>query len=122
LNTKNTQVYVAITRSQQIWRLPLMSGGSPSKSGVAIQLSGGHAGPDGIEMDAEDGLVVCHLGVGVWRFDANMLPTHIAHAGDEHRLMTNIAFKGSTLYITDSLNGEILAAEMPVAGKRMYSA
>ena len=58
-----------------------MAGGTPSKTGVAIQLSGGHAGPDGIEMDAEDGLVVCHLGVGIWRFDANMLPTHLVHAG-----------------------------------------
>ena len=121
LNTKNTQVYVAITRSQQIWRLPLMPGGTPSKTGVAIQLSGGHAGPDGIETDAEDGLVVCHLGVGVWRFDSNCLPTHLVHAGSAHRLMTNIAFKGSTLYITDSANGEILTAEMPVAGKKLFS-
>jgi gluconolactonase len=121
LNGKNTQVYVAITRSQQIWRLPLMQGGTPSKTGVAIQLSGGHAGPDGIEMDAEDGLVVCHLGVGIWRFDSNCLPTHLAHAGKKHRLMTNIAFKDKTIYITDSINGEILTAEMPVAGKKMYS-
>jgi gluconolactonase len=121
INNKNTQVYVAITRAQQIWRLPLMSGGTPSKTGVAIQLSGGHAGPDGIEMDAEDGLVVCHLGVGIWRFDANCLPTHLAHSGKKHRLMTNIAFKGKTLYITDSINGEILTVDMPVGGKRMFS-
>jgi gluconolactonase len=125
LNTKNTQIYVAVTRAQQIWRLPLMAGGTPSKTGVAIQLSGGHAGPDGIEMDAEDGLVVCHLGVGIWRFDTNCLPTHLVvggnAAGDSHRLMTNIAFNGKTLFITDSLNGEILAAEMPVAGKKLFS-
>ena len=121
LNRKNSQVYVALTRSQQIWRLPLMAGGTPSKTGVAIQLSGGHAGPDGIEIDDEDGLVVCHLGVGIWRFDSNCLPTHLVHAGKEHRLMTNIAFRGKTLYITDSANGEILSAEMPVAGKKMFS-
>ena len=121
LNTKNTQVYVAMTRSQQIWRLPLMADGSVSKTGVAIQLSGGAAGPDGIEMDAEDGLAVCHLGVGVWRFDANCLPTHLVHGGSKHRLMTNIAFKDKTLYITDSLNGEILTAEMPVAGKTLFA-
>lgn len=122
LNGRNTQVYVAVTRAQQIWRLPLMADGQPSKTGVAIQLSGGHAGPDGIEMDAEDGLVVCHLGIGVWRFDANCLPTHLVHA-EGHRLLTNIAFGGSdrrTLYITDSLNGEILTARMPVAGKVMF--
>jgi gluconolactonase len=122
LNTKNTQVYVAVTRSQQIWRLPLMADGQPSKTGVAIQLSGGHAGPDGIEMDAEDGLIVCHLGVGIWRFDANCLPTHLVYA-ESHRLMTNVAFGGAdgkTLYITDSMNGEILTAKMPVAGKAMY--
>jgi gluconolactonase len=124
LNNRNTHVYVAITRSQQIWRLPLMPGGTLSKTGVAIQLSGGHAGPDGIEMDESDGIVVCHLGVGVWRFDSNCLPTRLAHAGKQHRLMTNIAFGGPgrrTLYITDSLNGEIVTAEMPVAGKTMFA-
>jgi len=124
LNTKNSQVYVAITRAQQIWRLPLMANGTPSKTGVAIQLSGGHAGPDGIEVDAEDGLLVCHLGVGIWRFDANMLPTQLVHAGKHHRLMTNIAFAGpgkKRLFITDSLNGEILTADLAVGGKKMYS-
>ena len=124
LNNKNTQVYVAITRAQQIWRLPLMAGGTPSKTGVAIQLSGGHAGPDGIEVDEEDGLAVCHLGVGVWRFDSNCLPTHLVDSGKERRLMTNIAYGGAkrnVLHITDSLNGEILTAEMPVPGKRMFS-
>ena len=124
LSTGNTHVYVAVTRSQQIWRLPLMAGGTPSKTGVAIQLSGGHAGPDGVECDAEDGLAVCHLGVGIWRFDSNALPTHLVHAGKRHRLMTNIAYGGakrSTLYITDSLNGEILAADLPVPGKKMFA-
>ena len=52
VNNSENQVYVAITRSQQIWRLPLMADNSVSKSGVAIQLSGGHAGPDGLEMDS----------------------------------------------------------------------
>jgi gluconolactonase len=121
LNARNSQVYVAVTRAQQVWRLPLMAGGTPSKSGVAIQLSGGHAGPDGIEMDAEGGLAVCHLGVGVWRFDANMLPTHLVHAGSGHRLMTNLAFKGTRIYVTDSLNGEIVTAELPAAGKKLFS-
>ena len=124
LSPDGSQLYVAVTRAQQVWRLPLMAGGMPSKSGVAIQLSGGQAGPDGIEADAEGGLAVCHLGVGVWRFDADMLPTHLAHAGRRRRFMTNLAFggaQGRTAYVTDSLNGEIVTAEMPVAGKKLFA-
>ena len=51
LSTTDKHVYVGVTRSQQIWRLPLMADGTISKTGVAIQLSGGVGGPDGIEMD-----------------------------------------------------------------------
>ena len=56
------------------------------------------------------------------RFDANGLPTHLVHA-DGHRLLTNLAFGGPdrrTIYVTDSLNGEILTATLPVAGKLLY--
>ncbi len=124
LNVKESQCYVAVTRSQQIWRLPLMADGNVSKTGVAIQMSGGHAGPDGLEADAEDGLVVCHIGTGIWRYDDNCLPTHVIHAGDTHRFMTNIAFGGPDnreLYITDSINGCILRAKTPFAGKKMFA-
>lgn len=124
LSTTETHCYVAATRSQQIWRLPLMADGAISKAGVAIQLSGGRAGPDGIEMDVEDGLLVCQLGIGVWRFDANMLPTHLVYSNDpEHHHLANIAFGGKdnrTLFITGSLSGDILTARLPVAGKRMF--
>jgi gluconolactonase len=124
LSNPGKHCYVAATRAQQIWRLPLMQDGGVSKSGVAIQLSGGLAGPDGIEMDAEDGLAVCHLGIGVWRFGPNMLPTHLVHSDDpRHGHMANIAYGGperKTLYITDSLSGDVLTAPLPVAGKPMY--
>jgi len=125
LSTTEKHCYVGVTRSQQIWRLPLMADGSVSKTGVAIQLSGGVAGPDGIEMDADNGLVVCQLGVGVWRFDANMLPTHLVHSEDpRHHHLSNIAFGGpdrNVLYITEALTGDVLRAEMPVAGKKLFA-
>ena len=124
LSTTEKYCYVAVTRSQQIWRLPIMADGNVSKTGMAVQLSGGAAGPDGIEMDAENGLVVCHLGVGVWRFDANMLPTHLVYSdGAHHHHLDNCAFGGpdlKTLYITEALSGDVLMARMPVAGKKMF--
>lgn len=122
-STTDKHVYVAVTRSQQIWRLPVMHDGQISKTGVAVQLSGG-VGPDGIEMDGENGLCVCHLQVGVWRFDANMLPTHLVCSDHpHHHHLSNIAFGGAdykTLYITESLSGDVLVAKMPVAGKKIF--
>jgi gluconolactonase len=124
VSTTEKHIYVGVTRSQQVWRLPVMHDLAFSKTGVAIQLSGGVGGPDGIEMDAENGLLVCQLGVGVWRFDSNMLPTHLIYSeSDRHHHLANVAFGGPdrrTVYITDSLSGDILKAELPVAGKLLY--
>ena len=94
-NITDKQVYVGVTRSQQIWRLPVMHDGQISKTGVALQLSGGVGGPDGIEMDAENGLLVCQLGVGIWFFNANRLPTHLVHSNDpRHHHLANLVFGG----------------------------
>jgi gluconolactonase len=124
LSNSEKYVYLAVTRAQQIWRLPLMADGSISKAGVAIQLSGGVGGPDGIEMDSADGLLVSQLGVGVWRFDSNMLPTHlICSEIESHHHLANLCFTGAdrrTALITESLSGDVLMAQLPVAGKRMF--
>jgi len=58
------------------------------------------------------------------RMDANMLPTHLVHSSDhKHHHLANLAFGGAdrkTIYITESLSGDILMAKMPVAGKLLY--
>jgi gluconolactonase len=123
VSTTDKHVYVAVTRSQQIWRLPLMHDSQVSKTGVAIQMSGG-VGPDGIEMDSENGLLVCHIGTGIWRYDTNMLPTHLVYAENpKHNHLTNIAFGGpeyKTIYITEAMSGDVLVAKMPTAGKKIF--
>jgi len=124
LSTTEKHIYVGVTRSLQIWRLPLMLDGTISKTGVAVQVSGG-VGPDGIEMDAENGLYCCHVGLGIWRFDSNMLPTHLIHSTDhKHHHLSNLAFGGpdrKDLYITEAMSGDILIAKAPVAGKKLYA-
>ncbi len=123
VSTTDQHVYVGVTRAQQVWRLPLMHDGQVSKTGVAIQMSGG-VGPDGIEMDSDNGLLVCHIGTGVWRFDANMLPTHLVYAEHaDHNHMTNLAFGGpddKTIYITEAMSGDVLCAQVPIAGKKLF--
>lgn len=112
-------LFVAVTRANAVWRIPLAIDGGVTKVGVAIQLSGGLAGPDGLALDEEGGLIVAHAGMGCWRFDALLRPTHFIEPG-VGRFVTNAAFKGKRLYMTESESGSILSVELPVAGRQMY--
>ncbi|MFI5002943.1 MAG: SMP-30/gluconolactonase/LRE family protein, partial [Reyranellales bacterium] len=70
MNRSENVLYVGVTRGNAVWRLPLMADGMASKVGLFIQMSGGHAGPDGMALDAEGGLVVAHPSTTAWRFDS----------------------------------------------------
>lgn len=129
MNLHENVLYVGVTRDNAIWRLPIMPDGTVSKVGRFIQLSGSHSGPDGIALDAEGGAIVAVPSTSVWRFDALGRPTHVLDAGDDI-FCTNIAFGGEanrSLFCVVSRSsrkvpaGTVLRAEMPVAGKAMYS-
>lgn len=126
MNKAENVLYVGVTRGNAVWRLPLMADGMASKVGLFIQMSGGHAGPDGMALDAEGGLVVAHPSTTAWRFDSLGRPTHHVDCGDDI-FCTNIAFAGADLYLVVSRpsreigGGTILKATMPVGGKPMYS-
>ena len=116
-------LYLAVTRNNAVWRVPLLPDGNVGRAGIFIQLSGG-MGPDGMAMDAEGNLAVCHVGMGsVWLFSRLGRPLaeiqSCAGIGT-----TNAAYGGSdgkTLYITESETGTILSAKLDVRGKQMYS-
>jgi gluconolactonase len=124
LNQRESILYVAVTRGNCVWRLPLHADGGTSKVGVFVQLSGGLAGPDGLAMDEDDNLAVAHAGFGrVWLFSHLGIPLFCFHscAG---LMTTNIAYGSAdrgTLYIVESETGSILRASSPVAGRLMYS-
>jgi gluconolactonase len=123
LSPDESVLYVAVTRANAIWRVPLMTDGTVAKVGTFIQLSGG-GGPDGLAIDEAGNLVVAHIGLGVvWLFSARGEPMlRIESCEGTHN--TNMAFGGPdrrTLYITESETGTILKADMPAPGMRMYS-
>lgn len=116
-------LYLAVTRANAVWRVPMLADGRASKVGVFVQLSGGLAGPDGLALDEAGNLAVAHAGLGtVWLF--SRLGEPIARVRScAGALTTNLAYGGpgrKTLYITESETGSVLAADMPVAGRRMY--
>ncbi|ACA19916.1 SMP-30/Gluconolaconase/LRE domain protein [Methylobacterium sp. 4-46] len=124
IDTAMQNLFVAVTRAQQIWRIPLNASGLVAKVGVFSQLHGGLGGPDGIALDAEGCLLVAHTGFGsVWRLSpvaepilrvrspAGISTTNIAYGGQD----------GATLFITESQTGSILTARMPAPGQALFS-
>jgi gluconolactonase len=123
LDLDETALYVAVTRANNVWRVPFMLDGTPSKVGVFTYLSG-MGGPDGMALDEQGGLAIAHIDLGtVWIFNALGEPGYrvISCTG---RKTTNIVYGDHdrrTLYITEGETGTVLRARLPVAGKPLYS-
>lgn len=124
LNGSEHILYVAATRGNSIWRIPLMPDGTASKVGIFIQLSGSLGGPDGLAMDEQDNLVIAHAGLGtVWIFSRLGEPMYRVRSC-MGLATTNVAYGGpdnKNLYITESETGCVLVARLPVAGRIMAS-
>lgn len=110
-------VYLAATRANAVWRVPLVKQhGLVTKVGTYIQLSGG-GGPDGMALDEQGGLAVCHVGAGiVWIFDEVGQPILRLDA-PASRKTTNCAYGGpdrKRLYVT--VGADVMVADVDRAG------
>ena len=123
LSLDEQTLFLAVTRANAVWRVPLMRDGGVAKVGTFIQLSGG-AGPDGLALDQEGNLVVAHAGLGsVWVFSPIGEPLYRVRSC-RGLLTTNAAYGGAdnqTLYITEAGSGSILSARLPVPGRPLFS-
>lgn len=67
LSADERTLFLAVTRANAVWRVPLDPEGRAYKVGTFIQMSGG-IGPDGVARpQGGDGLVVAQPGLGVWQ-------------------------------------------------------
>ncbi len=114
-------LFVAATRGNQVWRVPLMADGSVSKAG-AFFTSYGPSGPDGLAMDERGRLVAANPGLGyAWVLNHRGEPEVVVRS-TEGASLTNVAFGGAdraTLYCTESTSGSILRVALGVAGCRV---
>lgn len=123
LDASEDTIFLAVTRGNCVWRVPLASDGSVTRVGIFVQLSGG-IGPDGLALDEEGGLAIAHLGLGcVWLTNRKGEPIHRiqSSSGD---WITNVAYGGPDykhLYMTESETGRILVAPVKVPGRIMFS-
>jgi gluconolactonase len=124
VDADETHLLVAVTRANQVWRVPLHASGLVTKVGIFAHLHGGPSGPDGMALDAQGCLLVAHAGFGsVWRLSPLAEPLHriVSCAGMS---TTTLAFGGvdnRQIFITESETGSILRADLPAPGLPMFS-
>lgn len=111
-------LYLAVTRGNCVWRVPLLGDGSVSKVSQFFT-SYGPSGPDGLAVDEQGRLLVANPGLGyVWVLNARAEPVEVIR-GPAGASITNLAFGGPqrrTLYVTDSTHGHVLQAPMSAPG------
>jgi gluconolactonase len=115
-------LFVAATRGNCVWRMPLQADGGVSKAGQFFT-SQGPSGPDGLAMDEAGRLLVANPGLGgVWVLDHLAQPV-LWLQGPRGHSITNLAFGGPerrTLFVTDSTSGTVLRATMEVPGQPLW--
>lgn len=124
LNLAEDVLFVAATRGNSVWRLPLMRDGSVAKVGLFHQFLFGTSGPDGLALDQADNLLVAHAGLGSGFLLSGRGEPLYRIRSCRGLTVTNAAYggpDGRDLYLTESETGSILRARMPVAGRPLFS-
>lgn len=115
-------LFVAATRGNCVWRMPLLADGSVSKAGQFFT-SYGPSGPDGLAVDESGRLLVANPGLAyVWVLNHRAEPVQVL-CGTPGNSLTNLAFGGvgnKTLYCTDSSSGSILSIDMDMSGAKVH--
>ncbi len=114
-------LFVAATRGNCVWRMPLLADGSVSKAGQFFT-SYGPSGPDGLAMDERGRLLVANPGLAyVWVLGPRAEPEEVL-TGPAGASITNLAFgidERRKLFCTDSTHGNVLCTDVSVAGSKV---
>jgi gluconolactonase len=124
LDPGETVLFVSMTRDNAVWRAPLLNDGSVSKVGRFCSTFGA-SGPDGLTMDKKGRLFVAHASLGhvfVFAPNGELIARIKSCAGQS---CTNVAIggaRGDRLYITESVTGTVLVADISILDSSLRGA
>ena len=124
LDPSEAVLFVAMTRDNAVWRLPLMKDGSVSKVGRFCSMFG-PSGPDGMTMDKAGRLFVAHASLGhvfVFAPNGELIARVKSCTG---ATCTNVAIGGKQhdrLFITESATGTVLSADIGILNSSLRGA
>ena len=111
LDEDDSTLYVAMTRDNAIWRIPLTAEG-PGRVGRFIQLSGG-IGPDGLARGPLGSFLVAHLGRGVVMvYDRTGEPAMVLRSPRGLAVTNLCPHPDGTLYVTESETATVLGFDL----------
>ncbi|MBU6499875.1 MAG: SMP-30/gluconolactonase/LRE family protein [Rhodospirillales bacterium] len=118
LSAAEDVLFVAMTRDNAVWRVPLLADGGTGKVGRFASFHG-TSGPDGMAADADGNILLAHASLGAVFVLSPQGEPIARFASCRGATTTNLAFGGAdrrTLYITESESGAVLAADWRVPG------
>lgn len=118
LSAQEDVLFVAMTRDNAVWRLPLLPDGGTAKVGRFAQFRG-TSGPDGMAADRAGNVLLAHASLGAVFVLGPQGEAVARIASCRGATVTNLAFGGAerrTLFITESASGSVLAADWDVEG------
>jgi gluconolactonase len=118
LSPDEKALFVAMTRDNSVWRVPLLPDGTTSKVGRFASFHG-TGGPDGMAIDSAGNVFVAHASLGrIFVLDPEGY--EIAQVcSNRGTTTTNLAFGGrnkETVFITESRTGSVLEAKWHISG------
>jgi len=120
LSPDEAVLFVAMTRGNAVWRVPVQPDTAPTKVGIFTQMAGGISGADGLAMAEDGALAVADAGNGcVWTFSPYAEPLLRIVTPTGGRTTTNLAYGGQNrrqMFVTESATGSILVYDGVVTG------
>lgn len=116
-------LWLAVTRANQVWRLPMDADGRTTKVGVFVQLQG--SGPDGLAVGADDSVWIAQPGIGsVWGFSRHGEPIARVRSANAGGMTTNLAFGwpvDGCLHFVESETGTIQRVAVGRSGATLFA-